>query len=210
MQPRILCRTVALFGLLGAIVLAASAARADPPTPTANPLAGATVAGSVARKISYQGRLTDSDGNPVNGSANLVFQLWDDATAGGQVGTDIVRNGVPVQGGLFIVDLDVPPGAATGQALWLRIGINGQWLAPRQELLPVPYALSLRPGAVIAGNSSDPALSLGNAGGGAAMHAAGNILGVEASGVVTGVVGTASATNGRGSRASPIITAVWA
>ncbi len=180
MQPRRF-RTAALLGLLAGMILAAGAASADPPTPAA-PVASVVGAGSVASKISYQGRLTDLAGNPVNGSANLVFQFWDDAAAGSQAGADIVRSGTPVQGGLFNVDLDVPPGAFSGQALWLRIQVNGQWLTPRQALLPVPYALSLRPGAVIAADSADPVVTLGNGGFGAALRATGNIIGVEAVG----------------------------
>jgi len=107
------------------------------------------LAGTVASRISYQGRLTDAAGNPLNGNYNLVFQLWNDATAGSQVGSDIVRNNVPVESGLFTVELDVPQEAFNGQALWLRVQVNGQWLSPRQELLPVPYALSLKPGATV-------------------------------------------------------------
>jgi hypothetical protein len=118
----------------------------------------------VASKISYQGRLTDAAGNPLTGNYNLLFQLWDNATAGSQVGSNIVRNGVPVSNGLFTVDLDVPQDAFNGQALWLQIQVGGQWLSPRQELLPVPYALSLRPGAWINGNSTDAAITVTNAG----------------------------------------------
>jgi hypothetical protein len=56
---------------------------------------------------------------------------------------------VPVDQGLFNVELYVDPAAFDGQGLWLRINVDGEWLWPRQALLPVPYALSLRPGAQI-------------------------------------------------------------
>jgi len=156
-----------------ALLLAASSTVAGPPIEGGS--AGITLAGTVASKISYQGRLTDVGGNPLNGNYNLVFQLWDDATAGGQVGGDIVRNNVPVSNGLFTVELEVPQDAFNGQALWLRIQVNGQWLSPRQELLPVPYALSLRPGAAIDASIYDgPVLKVENtdanpAGGGYAI-----------------------------------------
>jgi hypothetical protein len=131
-------------------------ALAEPPAPgTASDI---TLAGTVASKISYQGRLTDAGGNPLTDTYNLVFQLWNDATAGSQVGSDIVRNSVSVNNGLFTVDLDVPQSAFNGQALWLRIQVGGQWLTPRQELIPVPYALSLRPGAWIQGNITSTAV----------------------------------------------------
>jgi len=160
-------------------------ALAEPPEPSTT---GVTLAGTVASKISYQGRLTDAGGNPLNGSYNLVFQLWDDATAGSQVGGNIVRNGVPVNNGLFTVDLDVPQDAFNGQALWLRIQVGTQWLSPRQELLPVPYALGLRPGARIEGNSTDAVASVVNQGLGVALYAQGAGMGVEGVGM-TGVRG---------------------
>ena len=119
------------------------------------------LSGSVASKISYQGRLTDGQGNPLQGKYDLVFQLWDNATKGSQVGGDMVTNDVPVQDGLFAVELLVPQDAVNGQALWLQVQVEGQVLAPRQELLPVPYALSLRPGAQIYGPSQS-ALYLGS------------------------------------------------
>jgi len=117
------------------------------------------LSGSVASKISYQGRLTDEQGNPLDGDYDLVFQLWDDPQGGGQVGGDVVSNDVPVADGLFTVELLVPQDAIYGQALWLQVTVEGQDLSPRQELLPVPYALSLKPGAQIHG-SSQSALQL--------------------------------------------------
>jgi len=128
-----------LIGVL-ALLLAASYAVAGPPVDRGKDSAEITLAGTVASKISYQGRLTDAGGNPLDGNYNLVFQLWDDATAGSQLGSDIAKNNVPVSNGLFTVDLDIPQDAFNGQALWLQINVNGQVLSPRQELLPVPYA----------------------------------------------------------------------
>jgi len=169
---KVLIATV-LIAIAVALLVARSVA-ADPPVRDPNTISGITLAGTVASKISYQGRLTDAGGNPLNGNYNLVFQLWDDATAGKQVGSDIVRNSVPVSDGLFTVELDVPPLAFNGQALWLRIQVNGQWLSPRQELLPVPYALSLRPGAQIGANNSAAVLSVGNLGTGTGISASSN------------------------------------
>ena len=37
---------------------------------------------AVASKISYQGRLTDGQGYPLDGEYDLVFQLWDGAAGG--------------------------------------------------------------------------------------------------------------------------------
>jgi hypothetical protein len=117
--------------------------------------------GSVASKFSYQGRLTDGQGNPLDGDYDLVFQIWDDAAGGSQVGGDIILRDVPVADGLFTVELTVPHNEIHGQALWLQVQVEGQVLSPRQELLPVPYALSLKPGAQIYG-PSEAALYLGS------------------------------------------------
>jgi hypothetical protein len=94
-----------------------------------------------------------------------------------------------VSNGLFTVDLDVPQSAFNGQALWLRIQVGGQWLSPRQELLPVPYALSLRPGAWINGNSTDAAVvTVTNQALGTALYAQGSATGIQGVGM-TGVWG---------------------
>ena len=153
------------------LLLAASSTVAGLPGEGGRTSGKITLAGAVASKISYQGRLTDAGGNPLSGTRNLVFQLWEDATAGSQVGVDIVRNNVAVSNGLFTVDLDVPQEAFNGQALWLRIQVEGQWLSPRQELLPVPYALSLKPGARVDGHTGDPALAASNDSGGYGLSA---------------------------------------
>ena len=134
-------KTVVMVAAVLVLVLVASSSVASPPVQDGQVSSPITLAGTVASKISYQGRLTDVSGDPLEGSHNLVFQLWDDATAGNQVGSNIVKNNVPVSSGLFTVELDVPQAAFNGQALWLRIQVDGQWLSPRQELLPVPYAL---------------------------------------------------------------------
>jgi len=58
-----------------------------------------------------------------------------------------------VTNGLFNVELDVDPANFNGQELWLAVKVGTEWLSPRQQILPVPYALSLRPGAIIQGDS---------------------------------------------------------
>jgi hypothetical protein len=154
------------------MLLAASSTGAGPPVEGDRGSGGIKLAGAVASKISYQGRLTDAGGNPLEGHHNLVFQLWDDAAAGSQVGDNIVRPDVDVRNGLFTVELDVPEEVFTGQALWLRIQVDGQWLAPRQELLPVPYALGLKPGAYVGSADNTTALTASNGGNGYGLYAA--------------------------------------
>jgi hypothetical protein len=105
---------------------------------------------TVPHKINYQGRLTSPDGTPLDGTFPMRFQIYN-AAGGGTMLWDSGSLSVNVDNGLFNVELEVDPSAFNGQALWLRIHVDGEWLSPRQELLPVPYALSLRPGTVIEG-----------------------------------------------------------
>jgi hypothetical protein len=103
---------------------------------------------TVASKINYQGRLTDTLGNPLNGTFPMRFVLYDLA-AGGTALWDSGAFNVEVNDGAFSVDLAIDAYHFDGQGLWLRIWVDGDWLSPRQELVPAPYALSLRPGAEI-------------------------------------------------------------
>ena len=63
-------------------------------------------------------------------------------------------NNVQVHDGLVDLVLDIDVSAFSGQALWLAVTVDGQLLTPRQELLPAPYALSVRPGAQVVGYTS--------------------------------------------------------
>ena len=156
-----------------ALVLVGGSVSAAPLPPgsegAAEPL---SMTGTVASAISYQGRLTNGAGVPQSGTFAMVFQIWDAASGGTQIGTDISLAGVPVTDGLFTVKLDIPSGSllyVDGRGLWLRIQVGGQWLTPRQALLPTPYALTLRPGAIISSPGPD-ALHVWNTSGGYAIE----------------------------------------
>jgi len=137
-----------------------------PPEPESAGEGEATVMGELAASgvvspaINYQGRLTDPDGNPLDGTYDMEFQLWDAESGGNQVGSTITVNNVDVDKGLFNTRLEVDADDFNGQELWLRVrarehgGAWDDWMTPRQQILPVPYALSLRPGAVISDTSS--------------------------------------------------------
>jgi hypothetical protein len=120
--------------------------------------AGFGLEDSVASKFSYQGVLQEDD-ELVSGSRDMVFRLYADDACATQVGADIAKPGVPVTEGLFDVQLEVDPDGFCGQGLWLEVEVAGAAIAC-QEIQPVPYALSLRPGAVISGTAT--ALTLGS------------------------------------------------
>jgi hypothetical protein len=100
----------------------------------------------VGTAFTYQGYITDT-GNPANGSYNLSFKLYDDASAGTQVGSTVTKNAVTVSDGYFTVELDFGD-VFDGTALWLEIEVQGPGdpgftaLSPRQPLRPTPYAIN--------------------------------------------------------------------
>ena len=154
-------RAMMVVGLV-AIFLAASGVIASPPMGSGDP--------PVESTINYQGQLTDSEGNPLNGTYDMEFRFYDSATGGSQVGSTITKNDVTVTNGLFSVKLDVNQSGFYGQGSWLEAKVEGETLSPRQEILPVPYALSLKPGAVIDGEEDfGAALSVFNSGEGNAL-----------------------------------------
>ncbi|MBN1813525.1 MAG: hypothetical protein JXA14_16930 [Anaerolineae bacterium] len=138
------------LGLLLAMAVGVTRAQGPKPPDGDMPTQGElSIAGAVESKISYQGMLEES-GQPVSDSRDMVFRLYSDSGCTTQVGSDITENDVPVADGLFSVELPVDQADFNGQGLWLRVLVEGTPLGC-QEILPVPYALSLRPGATIKG-----------------------------------------------------------
>jgi hypothetical protein len=102
---------------------------------------GAAIA---TQTFNYQGQLTDAVNFPVNGTANLAFQIWDAALGGTSLWSN-AQSGVPVNQGLFNVELPLA-GALTGAQLngnlWLEVSVNGQVMSPRKQLLASVMSLN--------------------------------------------------------------------
>jgi hypothetical protein len=149
-------------------------------------------AASVSSRINYQGVLKEG-GAPVTGSRNFTFRFYTAAGCATPVGSPIVLNGVAVANGLFSVKLDVDQALFDGQGLWLGVDVGSTGNVTCEEIVPVPYALSLRPGAVIVGNIAGSAvISVTNTYSptvGAAAPANGEGQGLHGSGVSSGVFG---------------------
>jgi len=106
---------------------------------------------AVTSQMSYQGRLNDNTGNPLDGTYSMTFRLYDVSSGGTALDTD--THNVEVSNGLFNTYLDFDPYYFDSKELWLGIRVESDSeMTPRQEFRPVPYALSLRPGAVIDGS----------------------------------------------------------
>lgn len=104
---------------------------------------------AVGTGFSYQGYLTDGSG-PANGPYDFQFRLYDTDTAGAQIGATFILDDIPVNNGLFTVELDFGVGAFGGGGRWLEIdvrpgGSSGAYttLSPRQKLTPSPYSQAM-------------------------------------------------------------------
>jgi len=144
---------------------------------------------AVGNAFTYQGSLSDG-GNPANGEYDFQFILYNALTGGSQVGSIVATDDVTVTNGLFTVALDFGT-VFDGTGLWLEAAVRpgsstGDYtiLSPRQEITPAPYALSLKPGAHIQGNTTSATLGGSDAG----------VYGEESSAGGAGVHGLASYT----------------
>jgi hypothetical protein len=96
--------------------------------------------------ISYQGRLTNTSGQPLNATVPMVFRLYAAPTGGTALWTESrsTANAVPVANGLFNVLLgSVTPISLNllSRDLWLGISVNGDAeMTPREKLGTTPYA----------------------------------------------------------------------
>jgi hypothetical protein len=172
-------RMISLLGVLLLLALAAgmTLALGSQPLMARSADDAASPQASVGSGFTYQGRLADGDGNPISNTCSLDFTLWDAENGGSVVGHQMVT-GVEVNDGYLAVLLnsggEFGEDAFTGQARWLKIGVkcsgDAGWsfLSGRQLLSAAPYALSLRPGALISGTVS---------GGGSVLEVSNNGLG---------------------------------
>ncbi|MGP8234995.1 MAG: hypothetical protein ACLQVW_06270, partial [Limisphaerales bacterium] len=96
--------------------------------------------------FTYQGQLNDN-GTPANGSYDLSFGLFNVATGEKTVVAPRTNSAVCVTNGQFTVILDFGSDIFTGANYWLELSVrtNGSsmfhTLAPRQAVLPTPYAM---------------------------------------------------------------------
>jgi hypothetical protein len=93
--------------------------------------------------LSFQGRLTDNTGNPVNGPVNLTFRLYDAENGGTEIWSE-TKPGVNVSSGIYGVLLGAAGwGTADFSApYWLsvQVGTDAE-MAPRYTLASSPYAM---------------------------------------------------------------------
>ncbi len=114
----------------------------------------------------YQGRLTDGSGNPLANTSIAVTARIYSALSGGTALDSTTITIETDENGLFNNEIDFNnPDLFDGRALYLGLWVDGEAseMTPRQCLRTVPYAMSIRPGAVISTNTSyDPVLEIHN------------------------------------------------
>lgn len=98
----------------------------------------AVCSAALASPFTYQGTLHDN-GQPANGTYDMVFQLADAPVLGFLLDSDAVNN-VEVVDGLFTVEIDFDDVLMNNDNRWLAIVVEGTSLSPRTHLRPTPRA----------------------------------------------------------------------
>ncbi len=133
---------------------------------------------AVGTAFTYQGRLTDSGGNPTAGPCDFQFSLWTAGSGGSQVGSTQTVSNQALINGYFGATLDFGSSAFEGEARHLQIAVrcpagsgNYTTLNGRVTLAATPYAHSLRPGASVSSSGNTLYVTTSGTSGGAALNA---------------------------------------
>jgi len=126
--------------------------------------------------FNYQGQL-DVSNSPANGSYQMKFTLFPGSTGGTSTFGPVTNTAVAVTNGFFTTTIDFGLGAFTGNASWLDIAVRTNLpasfteLTPRQQILPVPYAIfaagasnAINANSAITAGSATSAITAGSAG----------------------------------------------
>ena len=103
------------------------------------------LAAAAPNLINYQGRLVDTNGNPLSGTYNITFTVYDAATAGTSLWTE--TQSVTLENGIFGVKLGASTPltsnvySADTRYLGVAVGSDPE-MTPRAQLVSVPFALS--------------------------------------------------------------------
>lgn len=118
--------------------------------------------------IPVQGRLTNASGDPLNGTYMVALRIYD-VLSGGTALCESINN-ISVSDGLFYTYLNATSCPIDGRQLYLGIQVGSDpEMMPRQYIDNVPYAWSVRPGALIKDNRTTYVLQAENEGAGPAL-----------------------------------------
>lgn len=99
---------------------------------------------AVPNLINYQGLVTDTAGEPLDGTYSMIFKIWTSST-GGSIRWQEVHSSVNVTEGLFAVSLGSQGTPLTESVLntsqaWLEITVAGEIVTPRTQMTSTGYA----------------------------------------------------------------------
>ncbi|HOP06963.1 MAG TPA: hypothetical protein PLF13_06695 [candidate division Zixibacteria bacterium] len=102
----------------------------------------------VPQVMTYQGRLTDADGAPINDTVQILFVIYEDPGAVEKMWNEL-HSEVPVVDGMFNVmlgsSIPIYPSVFDGSTRYLRLSIDGTYVDSLIPLVTVPNAFkSLR------------------------------------------------------------------
>ena len=144
--PFVVASLLMVAAVAGGTVFALSSQGTTEPAPTAAvTLPAAASQSSVPSLMNFQGRLTDAQGQAINGNVQVTFRIYDVATGDSPLWEEV--QSVTAQDGLFSVLLGsaaplMPTIFSTGTERWLGIQISGDAeMSPRLRVASVPYAL---------------------------------------------------------------------
>jgi hypothetical protein len=107
--------------------------------------------------FTYQGRLI-KNGQPISGTCDLQFALWDAASGGNFLNSNTFSS-VSISNGLFTVQIDYGAATFAGDARWIETAVkcagdaNYITLSPRTKLTAAPYAIYALNNWALNGNS---------------------------------------------------------
>lgn len=159
-----LLKALGLMLALSCTIVIAYRAQAQEP----GPQGGGSIRGTpLSTAFTYQGRLTDTAGDPIAGPCGLRFTLYESAAGADQVGAPQTKPDVTLDEGYFTVELDFGAAVFTGEGRFLKIevdcGSGYTALSPRVDLTPAPYAFhAVSTGALHGHQVSDSAPSAGD------------------------------------------------
>lgn len=117
-------------------------------------LSSAIIKAEVPGTISYQGYYKDSNGDPKNGDANVVFRLYTEITDGTKVWEE--NQNVTFTDGYFNVQLGINTSLADidfSVPYFISTQVGTILMSPRQQLNSVPYSLYAKKSATVDDNS---------------------------------------------------------
>ncbi|MCX7976048.1 MAG: hypothetical protein N2646_03145 [Bellilinea sp.] len=113
-----------------------------------------SIQAAVQGYIPVQGRVTDAAGNPLTGTHQIAVRIYEVPTGGSPRCS--TSESINLTNGLFTLNLLCPSSVFLGNELYAGVSVDSDpEMTPRLTVYPVPFAMSLKPGAVITNSTAD-------------------------------------------------------